>query len=75
MDLRGYLNAIRNDEAYEAGRELHNMWYEFFKNCPINATFLMIYHSRGAVYVRNALMNFPVELRQQIEVIAVAPGE
>jgi hypothetical protein len=74
VDARCYLNAIQKYEAYEAVRELHKIWYDFFKNCPINATFLMICHSRGAVYVRNALMIFPAELRQRIEVIAIAPG-
>src|SRR5262249_22375669 len=74
VDLRCYLNAIRKYEAYEAVREMHKMWYDFLKNCPINATFLMICHSRGAAYVKNALMSFPVELRERIEVIAIAPG-
>lgn len=73
-DALCYLNAIRNYVAYEGVRELHKMWQEFFQNAPIDATFLMICHSRGAVYVRNALMSFPADLSKRIEVIAIAPG-
>lgn len=69
-----YWQAVRNYVAYEGVRELHKMWDEFFLRSSPQAIFLMICHSRGVVYVRNALMDFPEDLRKRIEVIAVAPG-
>ena len=38
------------------------------------ARFLMICHSQGAIHVRNALLDYPPELRERILVVAVAPG-
>jgi len=73
-DTSCYIQAIRKNIAYEGVRELHRMWQHYFKHCPTDATFLTICHSRGVVYVRNALMSFPPELRKRIEVIAIAPG-
>ena len=74
QDAQCYKNAQYNFFAYEGVRELHKMWYQFFKDAPLDATFLMIGHSRGCVYIRNALMSFPLDLRDRIEVIAIAPG-
>ena len=36
--------------------------------------FLMICHSQGAIHVRNALLDYPPNLRSRIIVVAVAPG-
>ena len=75
IDYKCYRNALCKNIAYEPVREIHKMWYDFFKDNPCDATFLMICHSRGVVYVRNALMDFSEELRKRIEVIAIAPGD
>lgn len=73
-DGRSYYAALNYFACYEGVRELHKLWYDYFANAGPNATFLTICHSRGSVYVRNALMTFPKELRDRIEVIAIAPG-
>ena len=38
------------------------------------AKFLMVCHSQGAIHVRNALLDYPPELRKRIIVVAIAPG-
>jgi len=73
-DILYYFKALKSFYAYEAVRNLHASWDEFFKQNPENGTILVICHSRGAVYTRNALMSYPPELRSRIHVIAVAPG-
>ena len=40
----------------------------------VNAKFLMICHSQGAIHVRNALLDYPPELRERILVVAIAPA-
>ncbi len=47
-------------------RLLHQQWNDFFKNCSPNAKILMYCHSQGAIHVRNALVDYPEELRQRI---------
>ena len=73
-DAREYLNALHGYYAYEGVRELHREWNKFFANAPQDATILIYAHSRGAVYLRNALMTYPPELRERIEIIGIAPG-
>ena len=34
----------------------------------------MICHSQGAIHVRNALLDYPPELRERILVVAIAPA-
>lgn len=58
----------------EPGRQLHKMWNSFFEKSSSNARFLMICHSQGAIHVRNALLDYPPELRERILVVAIAPG-
>jgi pimeloyl-ACP methyl ester carboxylesterase len=49
------------------------MWNSFFdKNSE--AKFLMICHSQGAIHVRNALLDYPPDLRERILVVAITPG-
>ncbi|CAF23463.1 RHS repeat-associated core domain-containing protein [Candidatus Protochlamydia amoebophila] len=72
-DFYHYKQALINNVAYESVRILHRSWNEFFKDTP-EGKILMVCHSRAAVYVRNALMDYPPELRKQIQVLAVAPG-
>jgi hypothetical protein len=74
IDLILYYTAIKYHFAYEGVRELHKLWHDFCKNCPVDARLLTICHSRGVVYVRNALMSFPEDLRKHIDVIPIAPG-
>lgn len=73
-DLGHYFGAIGKNYAYEEVQQIHKMWYDFLETAPADATFLMIAHSRGAVYLRNALMAAPEWVRQRIEVIAIAPA-
>jgi hypothetical protein len=60
--------------ATEPVRQLHKMWNSFFERSSKNAKFLMICHSQGAIHVRNALLDYPPELRKRILVVAIAPA-
>lgn len=60
--------------ATEPVRQLHKMWHDFFKNTSENSRFLMISHSQGVIHVRNALLDFPPELRTRILVVGIAPA-
>lgn len=60
--------------ATEPVRQLHKMWNSFFEQNSVNAKFLMICHSQGAIHVRNALLDYPPELRARILVVAIAPA-
>ncbi|MES2198700.1 MAG: RHS repeat-associated core domain-containing protein [Chlamydiota bacterium] len=55
-------------------RLLHKLWNDFFDNSSEEATFLMICHSQGAIHVRNALLDYPPNLKSRITVVAVAPA-
>ena len=59
--------------ATEPVRQLHKMWNSFFEKSSANAKFLMICHTQGATHVRNALLDYPPELRERILVVAIAP--
>lgn len=73
MDLAECLMGL-NYIATEPVRLLHNMWNSFFDKSSANAKFLMICHSQGAIHVRNALLDYPPELRERILVVAIAPA-
>lgn len=60
--------------ATEPVHQLHKMWNSFFERASSTAKFLMICHSQGAIHVRNALLDYPPELRERILVVAIAPG-
>lgn len=60
--------------ATEPVRQLHKMWSSFFDKSSANAKFLMVCHSQGTIHVRNALLDYPPELRERILVVAIAPG-
>lgn len=60
--------------ATEPVRQLHQMWNSFFEKSSVNARFLMVCHSQGAIHVRNALLDYPPELRERILVVAIAPA-
>jgi len=64
------LNYIATDPV----RQLHIMWNSFFEKSSANAKLLMICHSQGALHVRNALLDYPPELRDRILVVAIAPA-
>ena len=70
LECRMGLNYI----ATEPVRQLHKMWNSFFEKQQGGAKFLMICHSQGAIHVRNALLDYPPELRKRILVVAIAPG-
>ena len=55
-------------------RLLHEMWNNYFDKCSPNGKILMYCHSQGVIHVRNALLDYPEELRQRIFVVAIAPG-
>ncbi len=69
-ECRMGLNYIATDPV----RLLHKMWNSYFEKSSADAKFLMVCHSQGAIHVRNALLDFPPELRERIVVIAIAPG-
>jgi len=73
MDLPECLMGL-NYIATEPVRQLHKMWNSFFDKSSANAKFLMICHSQGAIHVRNALLDYPPELRERILVVAIAPA-
>lgn len=60
--------------ATEPVRQLHKMWNSYFERSSADARFLMICHSQGAIHVRNALLDYPENLRNRILVVAIAPG-
>ena len=60
--------------ATEPVRQLHRMWNNFFDESSKDAMFLMICHSQGAIHVRNALLDYPEEIRRRILVVAIAPA-
>ena len=60
--------------ATEPVHHLHKIWDNFFMRSSPSAMFLMICHSQGAIHVRNALLDYPAELRERIMVVAIAPG-
>lgn len=60
--------------ATEPVRQLHKMWNNFFDRNSTTAKFLMVCHSQGAIHVRNALLDYPPELRNRILVVAIAPA-
>lgn len=64
------LNYIATDPV----RQLHKMWNSFFEKNYGDSKFLMICHSQGAIHVRNALLDYPPELRERILVVAIAPA-
>ncbi len=73
MDLPECLMGL-NYIATEPVRQLHKMWNSFFDKSSANAKFLMICHSQGAIHVRNALLDYPPELRDRILIVAIAPA-
>ena len=73
MDLPECLMGL-NYIATEPVRQLHKMWNSFFEKSSANAKFLMVCHSQGAIHVRNALLDYPPELRERILVVAIAPA-
>jgi RHS repeat-associated protein len=60
--------------ATEPVRQLHNMWNTFFESSTSDSQFLMICHSQGAIHTRNALLDYPEDLRNRIHVVAIAPA-
>ena len=69
-ECRMGLNYIATDPV----RLLRKMWNSFFEKSSADAKFLMVCHSQGSIHVRNALLDFPPELRERIVVIAIAPA-
>ncbi len=63
-----------NYVATEPVHQLHAMWNSFFEKSPPEIYFLMVCHSQGAIHVRNALLDYPPELRKRILVVAIAPA-
>lgn len=60
--------------ATEPVRQLHKMWNSFFDKTSFQSKFLMICHSQGAIHLRNALLDYPENLRSRILVVAIAPA-
>lgn len=60
--------------ATEPVRQTQKMLDNFFNNSPSDAKYLLYCHSQGAIHVRNALLDYPPELRERILVVAICPG-
>lgn len=74
-DVQRYQAAKDHFMVTEAVFQLHDKWDRFFDNNPgKDSLYIQSGHSYGMVTVRNALMTYDVERRQQISVIAIAPG-
>ena len=58
-----------------AAENLQETWNHFFSNAGPNERFLQFCHSGGTAQVYIALLTYPVELRNRIEVVAVAPSK
>lgn len=72
-DAEIYYNAHYKFCCYDPARMLHAEWYQHLKE---NSDGIVIHfaHSCGATHTRNALMDFPEDLKSRIHVIAIAPG-
>lgn len=55
-------------------KKLHEKWDAFFEQASQEEYYLQFCHSQGAIQVRNALLSYPVEKRQKICVVAIAPA-
>ena len=73
-DALCYIDSRNNLIAFEGVRELHKVLNEFYTSSSADATSLLIDHSRGAVYARNFLMDYPPNLRYRVEILSIAPG-
>ena len=76
--LRGdeftYNQSRKNYIAFESTREIQKNVIAFHQSSSPAATILIMPHSRGAVYTRNALLDSSKLIRQKVEILAVAPG-
>jgi len=73
-DLFCCQQALFNGAAFEGTRALQRKIQEFHENSDPGSTMLVIPHSRGAIYTRNALMDSPAHLRKKVDILAIAPG-
>lgn len=74
IDAFCYSQALFLRNCYDTIPQIHKMLDDFFKQASANATFLLYCHSRGVLYTALALEQYPEELRQRINVVAIAPG-
>ncbi|MCB1149821.1 MAG: DUF687 family protein [Chlamydiia bacterium] len=58
----------------EPTRTLVQLWVSYFSEAPEEADYLMICHSGGAIFVRNALDYLPEQWRKRIHILAIAPA-
>ena len=56
-------------------RQLQETWKDFFAHASPNERYLQIGHSGGTAQIYIALLTFPVELRNRIEIVAIAPSK
>ena len=72
-DLQRYFGGLYYGIATETVVKIQELWQNYFDKNP-NGRIFWVCHSRGAVDTRNALINFPEELRNRITILAIAPG-
>lgn len=74
--LRDFFEIICNklNGATPPVRHLHKGLNQFFSEAKSHEKALIICHSQGAVLTRAALMSYPQEYRNRIEVVATAPA-
>lgn len=53
---------------------MQRQWDEFFATNSPDSAYLHFCHSQGAIHTRNALLDYPEELRKRIIVVAIAPA-
>jgi len=58
----------------QPSRLIKQEWDDFFANNGPDAVLLHFCHSQGAILTRNAINDYPEELRKRIIVVAIAPA-
>lgn len=61
-------------ECTEPSIRLRELWDQKFEEIGLEGYILHYCHSQGAIITRNALMEYPEDLRKRIILVAIAPG-
>ena len=73
-DVRQAAHNLYGFHATNATQLLHDSWVQYFDSEGSSARYLQVCHSWGAIHVRNALLMSDREMRNRIDVVAVAPA-
>jgi hypothetical protein len=72
-DISRAINELSNRYESKAVNILKNEWVDYLSKNDSNR-YLQICHSEGAIIIRNALEKTPKDMRNRIDVIAIAPA-